>query len=195
MQLSLADDLKINTTKTKDNARVVLKRYLTWQRIAGKPVIDLKSPIIDDMPKAQNTINNTHSSLLNKIDAARERDDIIQALLSISTRSRLILYYTYCDTRDYTRIEIGEIINCSEDTVKVARSAALLEFAEAYRIQFGRGYLSRAGMMTLDTDEAKEYTSKELADEVAWVLSGSVKTYQKRLRKKNNQDWIKKLKR
>lgn len=133
MQLSLADDLKINTTKTKDNARVVLKRYLTWQRIAGKPVIDLKSPIIDDMPKAQNTINNTHSSLLNKIDAARERDDIIQALLSISTRSRLILYYTYCDTRDYTRIEIGEIINCSEDTVKVARSTALLEFAEAYR--------------------------------------------------------------
>lgn len=69
------------------------------------------------------------------------------------------------------------------------------KYENRYRIQFGRGYLSRAGMMTLDTDEAKEYTSKELADEVAWVLSDSVKTYQKRLRKKNNQDWIKKLKR
>ena len=69
------------------------------------------------------------------------------------------------------------------------------KYENRYRIEFGRGYLSRAGMMTLDTDEAKEYTSKELADEVARVLSGSVKTFQKRLRQKNQQDWIKKLKR
>ncbi|MDT2512570.1 autolysin, partial [Enterococcus avium] len=42
---------EVDFYQTKCNARKILKNYRKWVRIAGKSMIDIKSPVMSDMPK------------------------------------------------------------------------------------------------------------------------------------------------
>lgn len=128
------DNFKIDKEKVKTNAKKVLMQYRRLQRIAGKSVIDLKSPIISDMPKAQSV--SCVSAIDKKLDAEIKRDEIARAIASLSIRHRLILYYAYCTVEKYTINEIAAKIGDGmyhERTIDRDKSDALLCFAEAYK--------------------------------------------------------------
>ncbi|MCV2501998.1 ArpU family phage packaging/lysis transcriptional regulator, partial [Melissococcus plutonius] len=88
--------LKVDQIETKKNARLVLKQYRRWQRIAGRPAIDIKSPIITDMPKNDSVFNQVEKRVIERVNAKVERDKIVRALVALSVVNRQILYFTYC---------------------------------------------------------------------------------------------------
>ena len=55
---------EVDFRQTKANARNVLKNFRRLERIAGRSLIDLKSPIITDMPKSQSHGNKAEDALV-----------------------------------------------------------------------------------------------------------------------------------
>lgn len=125
---------EIDYRQTKRNARKVLAQYRKWERIAGKSVIDIKSPILSDMPRTLGvSVNKTQDGIVERIHAEMNRDAILKALVALPFRSRQILVMTYCEYEKATSDEISEVMGYSEIAIKKYRSVALLEFAEAYK--------------------------------------------------------------
>ena len=86
---------EVDFRQTKANARNVLKSFRRLERIAGRSLIDLKSPIITEMPKSQSHGNKTEDALVQLADAEAERDAILSALMALSLTSRQILHYSF----------------------------------------------------------------------------------------------------
>ena len=130
MQLLREVDFK----QTRCNARDVLKNFRRLERMAGRSLIDIKSPIITDMPKAPKHGNKTEDAIIQMMDIEAERDAILAALMALSLISRQILYYNFCDVNKHSNYEIGQLIRgYGEKNVEKLKSIALIEFAEAYK--------------------------------------------------------------
>ncbi len=125
--------LEVDQIETKKNARLVLNQYRRWQRIAGRPAVDIKSPIITDMPKNDSVFNQVEKRVVERVNAKVERDKIITALAALSIVNRQILYFTYCDVEKRSNLWIGNAIGFSDKNIEKLKSRALLEFAEAYQ--------------------------------------------------------------
>ncbi len=124
---------KVDFRQTKANARNVLKSFRRLERIAGRSLIDLKSPIITEMPKSQSHGNKTEDALVQLADAEAERDAILSALMALSLTSRQILHYSFCVQDHYSNYKIAREVGYSERSIQRMKSEALIEFAEAYR--------------------------------------------------------------
>jgi len=125
---------EIDKRKTKMNARKVLAQYRKWERIAGKSSIDIKSPLISDMPRTLGvSVNKSQDGIVERVDAEINRDAILRALAALSWRSRQILSMTYCEPEKASVYEISVVMRYSEIAIKKYRSVALMEFAEAYK--------------------------------------------------------------
>lgn len=130
MQLLRDVDFK----QTRCNARDVLKNFRRLERMAGRSLIDIKSPIITDMPRSPKHGNKAEDALIQMMDIEAERDAILVALMSLSLISRQILYYSFCDVNKHSNYEIGQLIQgYGEKNVEKLKSNALIEFAEAYK--------------------------------------------------------------
>ncbi|MDN6581061.1 MAG: autolysin, partial [Tetragenococcus koreensis] len=70
--------------QTRRNARKCLAQYRRLQRITGKSKIDIKSPIITDMPKSPSQGNKSEDALIQHMDAEGELNAIIAGLMSLS---------------------------------------------------------------------------------------------------------------
>ncbi|MCV2528178.1 autolysin, partial [Melissococcus plutonius] len=99
--------LEVDQIETKKKARLVLNQYRRWQRIAGRPAVDIKSPIITDMPKNDSVFNQVEKRVIERVNAEVERDKIIRALAALSLVNRQILYFTYCDIEKRSNLWIG----------------------------------------------------------------------------------------
>lgn len=124
---------KIDKKETKKQARAVLSQYRQLNRIASRMPIDIKSPIITDMPRGGGAQNKSQDAFLEWIDAEIERDAIVAALSKLKLVSRQILYYSFCDPEKRSNYEIGRLMSYSEKNIEKLKSVALLEFADAYR--------------------------------------------------------------
>ncbi|EPH86972.1 phage transcriptional regulator, ArpU family [Enterococcus faecalis 06-MB-DW-09] len=125
---------EIDKKETKRQARAVLSQYRQLNRIASRMPIDIKSPIITDMPRGGGSQNKSQDAFLEWIDAEIERDAIVAALARLGLRSRQILYYSFCDPEKRSNYEIGRLMcGYSEKNIEKLKSIALLEFADAYR--------------------------------------------------------------
>lgn len=125
---------ELDYRQTKDNARKVLSQLRKWERIAGKSLIDVRSPMITDMPRSLGvSVNRAADGIAERLHAEMERDAILSALARLSYRSREILSMTYRDVEKASVYEISLALGYSEIAVKKFRSVALLEFAEAYK--------------------------------------------------------------
>ncbi|MDK4351189.1 autolysin [Enterococcus thailandicus] len=125
---------EVDFRQTRCNARDVLKKFRRLERLAGRSLVDIKSPIITDMPKAPKYGNKTEDAIIQMIDVEAERDAIVAGLLALSLISRQVLYYSFCDVNKHSNIEIGDLIQgYGEKNVEKLKSIALIEFAEAYR--------------------------------------------------------------
>ena len=124
---------EVDFRQTKANARNVLKNFRRLERIAGRSLIDLKSPIITDMPKSQSHGNKAEDALVQLADAEAERDAILSGLMALSLTSRQILHYSFCVQDHYSNYKIAREVGYSERSTQRMKSEALIEFAEAYR--------------------------------------------------------------
>lgn len=124
---------EVNFYQTRKNARNILKHYRRLERIAGRSAIDVRSPIITDMPKGDRYGNSAEDAILQRMDAEAERDAIIAALMALKLTNRQILYYTFCAVEEYSNIRISSELGYSVRQVQRMRSEALIEFAESYR--------------------------------------------------------------
>lgn len=125
---------EVNFKQTRDNARSVLKNFRRLERIAGRSLVDIKSPVITDMPKVPSHGNRTEDAMIQLADAETERNAILGALMALSLISRQILYYSFCDVEKHSNYEIGQLIcGYGEKNVEKLKSNALIEFAEAYK--------------------------------------------------------------
>lgn len=122
---------EVDFYQTKCNARKILKNYRKWVRIAGKSMIDIKSPVMSDMPKGDRWGNKAEDGMIQFMEAEAERDAILAALMSLGITSRQVLYYRYCAPDGYSNYKIGREIGYSERSVERLMSEALIEFAEA----------------------------------------------------------------
>ncbi|GBD74233.1 putative autolysin regulatory protein ArpU [Tetragenococcus halophilus subsp. halophilus] len=129
--MGLLRDVDFN--QTRKNAVDTLKNYRRLQRITGKSKIDIKSPIITDMPKSPSHGNKTEEALIQHVDAEGELNAIVAGLMSLSLTSRAVLYYSFCDKERWTNDLIGMEIGYSERQVRRVKDDALVEFAEAYK--------------------------------------------------------------
>ena len=101
--------------------------------MAGRPLIDIKSPTVSDMPKAQSYGNSQEKHIVGVINAKAEVEKIQQAMSFLPAESYWVLYYSYF-TPDYLiGWEIADKLGVSDDkVVNWRKNKALLEFAEAY---------------------------------------------------------------
>lgn len=129
--MGLLRDVDFN--QTRKNAVNTLKNYRRLQRITGRSKIDIKSPIITDMPKSPSQGNKAEDALLQHINAEGELNAIIAGLMSLSLTSRGVLYYSFCDKERWTNDLIGMEIGYSKRQVERLKSEALIEFAESYK--------------------------------------------------------------
>ncbi|BAK95143.1 ArpU family phage packaging/lysis transcriptional regulator [Tetragenococcus halophilus] len=129
--MGLLRDVDFN--QTRKNAVNTLKNYRRLQRITGRSKIDIKSPIITDMPKSPSQGNKAEDALLQHINAESELNAIVAGLMSLPLTSRAVLYYSYCDKERWTNDLIGIEIGYSERQVRRVKEDALIEFAEAYK--------------------------------------------------------------
>ena len=124
---------EVDIKKTKANARKTLKNYRRLERIVGRSSIDIKSPIISDMPRIPTHGNKIEDAIVQLADAEVEINAIITALMKLSLISRQILHYSYCSRDMFTNYKISREIGYSERSVERMKSIALIEFAEAYK--------------------------------------------------------------
>lgn len=72
---------EIDYRQTKRNARKVLAQYHKWERIAEKSLIDIKSPILSDMPRTLGVfVNKTQDGIAERVHAEMNRDTILKAV-------------------------------------------------------------------------------------------------------------------
>lgn len=127
----------IDKAASRANARRQLKQYRTLARMAHVKLDDLKSPTIDDMPKAPSTRNRAEDSVIDRIsdteEAWRELKRIDAALNYLPMRSHCLLVISYCRAEEPSLDEVAEMMGISDGkTASYLRDIALLEFAEAY---------------------------------------------------------------
>lgn len=101
--------------------------------MAGRSLIDIKSPIITDMPKVSSHGNKAEDAMIQLADAEAERDAILRALMALSLIRRQILYYSFCVPDSFSNYRISREVGYSERSIQRMKSEALIEFAEAYR--------------------------------------------------------------
>lgn len=124
---------EVDFTSTRKNARYVLKQYKRYERIAGRSLIDIRSPLVSYMPRNQPYGNWTEDAIIQHAEAEAERDAIIAALYALKLTSRQILYYSFCYIESLSNRAIACKMGYSERQIERLKSEALIEFAEAYR--------------------------------------------------------------
>lgn len=124
---------EVNFRETRSNARKILKNFRRLERIAGRSLIDVRSPIITDMPKSEPYGNKAEDAFIQVADAEAERDAIIAALMALGLISRQILHYTYCSRDHHSNRRIADELGYSVRQIERMKSEALVEFAESYR--------------------------------------------------------------
>ncbi|WP_179395042.1 ArpU family phage packaging/lysis transcriptional regulator [Lacticaseibacillus absianus] len=123
----------IDEQASRDKARDVLRDFRRVARMAGRPLVDIKSPTVSDMPKATPFGNQTESKLTETFDARQSIDTIIRAMALLPAQSYWVLYYSYCTPEELSQYEIQVRMNTTSDNVvDYLKRKALLEFAEAY---------------------------------------------------------------
>ena len=116
-------------TKTKQNARNLLKNTDGCKRIAGTPQFNITSPIIKKCLFSTQIHIDLNSILLEKL-MRKKKLKIDNALARLSLINRQLLYYTYCSIEKKTNVWIASELGYSVsnvETLKVCHFLNLLK--------------------------------------------------------------------
>lgn len=120
--------------QTKANAKDILKQYRGLERKAGRSPIDIRSPFLNDMPKAPKYENRVEDAMIQSIEIKEKILAIEYALSRLGLMSKQVLYYTYCVRDVMTNDEIADNLGVATRTLNRMKSEALLEFADVFGI-------------------------------------------------------------
>ncbi|STD73241.1 phage transcriptional regulator, ArpU family [Enterococcus gallinarum] len=120
--------------QTKANAKDILKQYRGLERKAGRSPIDIRSPFLNDMPKAPKYENRVEDAMIQSIEIKEKIQAIEYALSRLGLMSKQVLYYTYCVRDVMTNDEIADNLGVATRTLNRMKSEALLEFADVFGI-------------------------------------------------------------
>lgn len=124
---------EIDEKASRDNARDVLREYRRLARMAGRPLVDVKSPTISDMPKAHPFGNGVEIRMTDTFNAQVEINIVDRAMSLLPTQSYWVLFYSYCTPEVLTGLEVAARLGVDNDhIVNYLKRQALMEFAEAY---------------------------------------------------------------
>lgn len=139
---------EIDFIQTRKNARKALREFRKLNRMAGRSAIHLKSPTLSDMPRTPKTAKNgIQDAMIDYLNAEQERDELENAIRSLSLVSRQILVLSFCEMERHTNYEIGQVIKTykadspnetviggfSKRHIERLKGIALVEFAESYK--------------------------------------------------------------
>lgn len=124
---------EVNFNATRANAKRTLKNYRRLKRITGQSSIDIKSPIMDDMPKAPRHGNRVEDAIIQHADSQDELKAIESALQALSMTSEQILRLYFCKADRYSNQAIAYEVGYSLRSIEDYKAQALMEFAEAYK--------------------------------------------------------------
>lgn len=132
MQTSLNLDIDCLKTarKVTDFLDKKLDRYLA---LSGKQRFDLKSPVMDGMPKAPSHGNCSENRMLNIWLAEEVVDCVGCAMRNMTKESQRILLNRYSD--QMMVYKIAQELNYSASTYTRRQEKALCEFADRFEFQ------------------------------------------------------------
>lgn len=127
----------IDEQASRDKAKRKLKQYKTLSLMAHRPLVDIKSPVMDGMPSAPSVENRTESAVVKAItktaEAQAELDRIEYTFATLTVQSQWILRFSFCMPERLGDWEIADRVGvATAKTVSRLRKQALLDFAEAY---------------------------------------------------------------
>ena len=98
---------KLDTKQTQGNVRAFFEQELPIiMAQAHINYIDLKSPIIDDMPRSRHVGNAMDNKATNYIQARQWLKEIIEAIKYVPEKPRQFLKYRYLDNLTWTQVEV-----------------------------------------------------------------------------------------
>ena len=126
----------INESKTKENAKRILRGYLRWRRVANDINGQKVTTTYSFMPRSQSSvrISQIEKLAIRKVDAELELDAIEQAVSGLhDPLYRRILYEKYLQWDCKKDEAILMDLSLSESSYYDILDRALMAFAELYR--------------------------------------------------------------
>lgn len=127
---------EINESKTRENAKKILRGYPRWRRVANDKDGQKVTPTYSFMPRnpSSDTTSQIERLAIRKVDAEMELDAIEQAVSELhDPYYRRILFEKYLDKYRKKDQTIYTALAISESSYYETLDKALLAFAELYR--------------------------------------------------------------
>lgn len=127
---------EINESKTRENAKKILRGYPRWRRVANDKDGQKVTPTYSFMPRnpSSDTTSQIEKLAIRKVDAEMELDAIEQAVSELhDPYYRRILVEKYLDKHRKKDRTIFTALAMSESSYYETLDKALLAFAELYR--------------------------------------------------------------
>ena len=127
---------EINESKTRENAKKILRGYPRWRRVANDKDGQKVTSIYSFMPRnpSSDTTSQIEKLAIRKVDAEMELDAIEQAVSELhDPYYRRILFEKYLDKYRKKDQTIYTALAISESSYYETLDKALLAFAELYR--------------------------------------------------------------
>lgn len=139
---------EINQRETRARARTVLNRYRRYSLTSGH-TIDLQSPRLSDMPRAERNIQGLENRIIKQLDAEKKCVEILEAINQLEEKEAAILKLSYCAKERYTMnmltmkikgYKFDEFGNREEYIYSIKnleriKANALINFAYAYKAE------------------------------------------------------------
>lgn len=127
---------EINESKTRENAKKILRGYPRWRRVANDKDGQKVTPTYSFMPRnpSSDTTSQIEKLAIRKVDAEMELDAIEQAVSELhDPYYRRILFEKYLNKYRKKDQTIYTALAISESSYYEILDKALLAFAELYR--------------------------------------------------------------
>lgn len=127
---------EINESKTRENAKKILRGYPRWRRVANDKDGQKVTSTYSFMPRnpSSDTTSQIEKLAIRKVDAEMELDAIEQAVSELhEPYYRRILFEKYLDKYRKKDQTIYTALAISESSYYETLDKALLAFAELYR--------------------------------------------------------------
>lgn len=127
---------EINESKTRENAKKILRGYPRWRRVANDKDGQKVTSTYSFMPRnpSSDTTSQIEKLAIRKVDAEMELDAIEQAVSELhDPYYRRILFEKYLDKYRKKDQTIYTALAISESSYYETLGKALLAFAELYR--------------------------------------------------------------
>lgn len=125
-------DEKATVTKVKHFLKHTLPQM---QRYSHKDISGIKSPIITDMPRGGSVGNQAEETITQRVYAEQVVDNVLAALKSCDTISRLLLIDVYIGEAKMPDNLMMEALGYEKTRYQFYKNRACLQFADSFMIE------------------------------------------------------------